>query len=100
MPNLTLLYNYINILLKTIDINYYLSPLYEELYEDSDFIYFAMELVQDEEAIALLLNGENQTVILKAMTILKSKNKLSEEYKQLGLSNITDANIKSVAEAL
>lgn len=92
--------NDINILLKTIDINYYLSPLYEELYEDSDFIYFAMELVQDEEAIALLLNGENQTVILKAMTILKSKNKLSEEYKQLGLSNITDANIKSVAEAL
>lgn len=92
--------NDINILLSTIDTNNYLSSLYEELYEDSDFIYFAIELVQDEEAIALLLNGENQTVILKAMTILKSKNKLSAEYKQLGLSNITDANIKSVAEAL
>lgn len=92
--------NDINIMLKNLDTNKYLSPLYEELYEESDFIYFAMELIKDEEAIASLLTGKNQTVILDAMTILKSMDKLTEEYKAQGLSNITDENIKSVAEAM
>ena len=59
-----------------------------------------MELVRDEEAIASLLSGENQTVILKAMTLLKSMGSLTPEYKATGLANITDENIKSVALAL
>ena len=92
--------NDINILLSKMNINKYLSPLYEELYEESDFIYFVMELVRDEEAIASLLSGENQTVILKAMTLLKSMGSLTPEYKATGLANITDENIKSVALAL
>lgn len=92
--------NDINILLSKMNINKYLSPLYEELYEDSDFIYFAMELVRDEDAIASLLSGKNQTVILKAMTLLKTMGSLTPEYKETGLANITDENIRSVALAL
>lgn len=92
--------NDINILLEKLDVSKYLSPLYEELYEDSDFINFAMELVRDEDAIATLLSGKNQTVILKAMSLLKSMGCLTPEYKQQGLENITDSNIRAVAQAL
>lgn len=92
--------NDINILLNKMNINKYISPLYEELYEESDFIYFVMELVRDEDAIVSLLSGKNQTVILKAMTLLKSMGCLTPENKQLGLDNITEDNIKSVASAL
>lgn len=92
--------NDINILLNKMNINKYISPLYEELYEDSDFIYFVMELVRDEDAIASLLSGENQTVILKAMTLLKTMGSLTSEFKETGLANITDENIRSVALAL
>ena len=92
--------NDINILLSKMNINKYLSPLYEELYEESDFIYFAMELIRDEDAIASLLSGKNQTVILKAMTLLKSMGCLTSEKKQLGLDNITEDSIRSVALAL
>jgi len=92
--------NDINILLKKMDIDKYVSFLYEELYEESDFIFFVMELIRDENSLVSLLNGKNQTVILKAMTTLKGMDKLSDEYKQIGISNITDENIKSVAKAL
>ncbi len=92
--------NDINILLNSINMNKYTSFVYEELYEESDFIYFAMELIKDKDSIASLLSGQNQTVILKAMTILKSMNCLTEEYKLEGLANITDENIKYVAQAL
>lgn len=92
--------NDINILLNSININKYTSFIYEELFEESDFIYFAMELVKDEESLSSLLTGKNQTVILKAMTSLKSIGKLTDDYKQQGLANITDENIKYVAMAL
>jgi len=92
--------NDINILLNSVDMNKYTSFVYEELFEESDFIYFAIELIKDEESLSALLTGENQTVILKAMTSLKSIGKLTENYKQQGLSNITDENIRYVAMAL
>jgi hypothetical protein len=68
--------------------NKYTSFVYEELFEESDFIYFAIELIKDEESLSALLTGENQTVILKAMTSLKSIGKLTEDYKQQGMINI------------
>ena len=92
--------NDINILLNSINMNKYTSFIYEELYEESDFIYFAMELIKDKDSIASLLSGQNQTVILKAMTILKSMNCLTDEYKKEALSNISDENIRYVAQAL
>ncbi len=92
--------NDINILLNTINVNKYTSFLYEELYEESDFIFFVMDLIKDSDSIASLLSGDNQTVILKAMSILKSMDKLTDEYKQQGLNNITDENIRAVAVAL
>ncbi len=76
------------------------SFLYEELYEESDFIFFVLDIVRDEDSLVSLLSGENQTVIIKVMELLKSQNLLKEEYKKIALSKINDENLKIVANAL
>ena len=92
--------NDINILLKNIDTRKYESFVFEELYEESAFVFFAMDLIKDKDSLAELLEGQNQTVILKAMSILKNLGHLSSDYKSIGLNNISDENIKQVALAL
>jgi len=77
-----------------------MSFLYEELFEESDFIFFVLELIKDEESLVSLLNGDNQTVIIKVLEILKGQGLLKEEYKTLALSNIDDENLKKVALAI
>ncbi len=76
------------------------SFLYEELYEESDFIFFVLEIVRDEDSLVSLLSGDNQTVIIKVMELLKAQNLLKDDYKKLALSKITDENLKVVANAL
>jgi len=76
------------------------SFLYEELYEESDFIFFVLDIVRDEDSLVSLLSGENQTVIIKVMELLKAQNLLKEEYKNIALSKITDENLKIIAHAL
>ncbi len=76
------------------------SFLYEELYEESDFIFFVLDIVRDEDSLVSLLSGTNQTVIIKVMELLKAQGLLKQEYKELALSNIVDANLKIVANAL
>ena len=76
------------------------SFIYEELYEESPFIFFALEIIRDEESLVSLLSGENQTVIIKVMELLKSQNLLTADYKAKALTKITDENLKVVANAL
>lgn len=76
------------------------SFLYEELYEESDFIFFVLDIIRDEDSLASLLSGDNQTVIIKVMEILKSQNCLKDEYKKIALSKITDENLKLIANAM
>lgn len=91
--------NDIKTLLNNADLYPLTSFLYEELYEESDFIFFVLEIVRDEESLVALLSGENQTVIIKVMELLKAQNLLTPEYKQLALSKIKDENLKVVANA-
>lgn len=76
------------------------SFLYEELFEESPFIFFVLEIIRDEDSLVSLLSGENQTVIIKVMELLKSQNLLKEDYKKTALEKITDENLKVVANAL
>lgn len=92
--------NDIKTLLNNADIYPLTSFLYEELYEESDFIFFVLEIIRDEDSLVSLLSGENQTVIIKVMELLKAQNLLTPEYKQLALSKIADENLKVVANAL
>ena len=53
------------------------SLLYDELYEDSDFVFFAVDYINDVEELETLLDSSNQTLLLKVLTTLKEKQVLS-----------------------
>ena len=92
--------NDIKMLLNNTNIYNLTSFLYEELYEESDFIFFVLDIVRDEDSLVSLLNGKNQTVIIKVMELLKAQGLLKEEYKNIALSSISDESLKSIANAL
>ncbi len=76
------------------------SLLYDELYEDSDFVFFAVDYVDDIEELETLLDSQNQTLLLKVLTILKEKQVLTPNHKEIALKNITNYEIKKVVEVL
>ena len=76
------------------------SFLYEELFEESPFIFFVLEIIRDEESLVSLLSGDNQTVIIKVIELLKAQNLLTDKYKKMALDKITNENLKAIAEAL
>ena len=78
----------------------------KELNPESDFILFALELVQELNLIGAfdklksLLNSLNQTAILKTVEVIKFLGKLDEINKDEILQKVSDENIKSVIQAL
>ncbi len=78
----------------------------EELTQWSDFVFSALELVQDLEnfesfeKLKELLTVSNQTIILKTVEVIKSLNLLEEIDKNEVLEKISDANIKAIIESL
>ena len=90
----------INKFFKGINVNKLNSLLYDELYEESDFVFFAVDYVNDIEELETLLDSTNQTLLLKVLTKLKEKQALNNEHKNTALKNITNTNIKSIIEAL
>ncbi|MBR1776890.1 hypothetical protein IJ750_07455 [bacterium] len=87
-------------LLAGVNVNKLNSLLYEELYDESDFVFYAVDYVDDVEELETLLDSKNQTLVLKVLTILKEKQALTASHKQLALSNITNNEIKQVVEVL
>lgn len=81
-----------------------------ELTENSDFIFSALELVQELNLVEVidklktLLNLQNktkgQTIILKAVEVIKSLGKLSEIDKNAVLEKVSDENIMAIIESL
>lgn len=77
-----------------------------ELKEDSDFVFSALELVQELNSVDAfdklkeLLNCSNQTIILKTVEVIKSLNKLSEIDKNFVLEKISDENIQAIINSL
>ena len=90
----------INSLLSGVNKNKLESLLYDELYDESDFVFFAIDYVDELEELETLLDSSNQTLILKVLTLLKEKQQLTSAHKELALSNITSQDIRMVAEAL
>ena len=76
------------------------SLFYDELYEESDFVFFALDFVNEVEELETLIDSENQTLILKVLTVLKEKGKLSQEHKTRALELVSCPDIKSVVEVL
>jgi hypothetical protein len=73
-----------------------------ELNENSDFVFSALELVQELnliesfEKLKELLKCQNQTIILKTVEVIKTLNKLSEIDKNTVLEKISDENIRAI----
>ena len=72
----------------------------EELYPQSLFIYTALDLSQNPSKIRNLLNCNNQTIILKAVEVLKSLKVLTKTDKETALANVKDENIKNIILAI
>ena len=90
----------INKFFKGVNENKLNSLLYDELYEDSDFVFFAVDYINDIEELETLLDSSNQTLLLKVLTTLKEKQALKEEHKQQALNHITSEDIKRIVEVL
>ncbi|MBR1373953.1 hypothetical protein IJ556_05835, partial [bacterium] len=52
-------------LLAGVNVNKLNSLLYEELYDESDFVFYAVDYVDDVEELETLLDSKNQTLVLK-----------------------------------
>ncbi|MCQ2743228.1 MAG: hypothetical protein MJ230_00325 [bacterium] len=92
--------NEITRMLKPLNNNKLNSLLYDELYEESDFVFFAVDYVNEPEELETLLESSNQTLILKVLTILKEKELLTQNHKDMAMKSITNIDIKNIAEAL
>lgn len=90
----------INNLLSGVNRNKLKSLFYDELYEESDFVSFAIDYVDEIEELETLLDSTNQTLILKVLTLLKEKGVLNNSHKELALNNITSDDIREVVKVL
>ena len=90
----------INKFFKGVNVNKLNSLLYDELYEDSDFVFFAVDYINDIEELETLLDSSNQTLLLKVLSVLKDKQVLNPSHKELALHHITNEDIKQIVEVL
>ena len=90
----------INVLLQNINVNKLNSFIYEELYEESYFVFFALDYVNEVEELVTLLDSSNQTLLLKVLSLLKEKAVLNDNHKQTAMQHITSDSIRQIVEAL
>ena len=90
----------INQLLVGIDSFKLKNLLYDELYDGSDFVFFAVDYVDEPEELETLLDSSNPTLILKVLSRLKDKDEFTEAHKELALKNIKNDELKQIIEAL
>lgn len=90
----------VNEFLKGINTHKLKSLFYDELFDGSDFVFFALDFVDEVEELETLLDSENQTLILKVLTVLKERNQLNSSHKNIALNNITSDDIKQIVEVL
>ena len=90
----------INKFFKGVNVNKLNSLLYDELYDESDFVFFAVDYINDIEELETLLDSSNQTLLLKVLTTLKEKQALTQAHKEQALNYITSEDIKRIVEVL
>lgn len=90
----------INQLLVGIDSYKLKNLLYDELYDESDFVFFAVDFVDEAEELEALLDTKNPTLILKVLLKLKDKQMLTQSHKDIASKNIGENELKQYIEAL
>ena len=71
-----------------------------ELKDDSLFVFTALDISSNADKIRGLLSSSNQTIVLKAIEVLKGLNSITINDKKAALNVIKDENIKGVIMAL
>lgn len=79
------------------DLDNFIQP---EINENSEFVFAGLELIKNADIVRELLTSTNQTLVLKSIEVLKSLNNLSQEDKDIALTNVSDENIKLIIQAL
>lgn len=90
----------VNNLLKEYNNHKLESLFYDELYEESDFVFFALDFTNEVEELEALLDSKNETLLLKVLTMLKDRAVLKSEHKEKALENIRSSDIKNIVEVL
>ncbi len=90
----------INKFLSKIDSNKLKSLLYDELFDESDFVFFAVDYVDEIEELEALLDSSNPMLVLKVLTKLKEQNALRAEHKQSAINSIDDETLRACILAL
>lgn len=90
----------INQLLVGIDSYKLKNLLYDELYDESEFVFFAVDFVDEAEELESLLDTKNPTLILKVLLKLKDKQMLTQSHKDIASKNIGENELKQYIEAL
>lgn len=86
--------------LKNINTNMLTSLLYDELYDESDFVLYALDYADEVEELETLTKSQNPTVVLKSLLKLKEKGALKDTHKTYALNNFLNNDIRNVIEAL
>lgn len=72
----------------------------KEIDENSLFVYTALDFTHDSDKVRMLLSSSNQTLILRALEVLKKLGSISEEDKQIAYKSVSNENIKNVIMAI
>lgn len=80
--------------------NNWLKLVNNEVREDSLFVYTALDYCTDETVVKELLRSSNQTLILRAVEVLKNLGALNNSVKTIALAKVSDINIKNIIHAL
>lgn len=90
----------LNKFLSKIDSNKLKSLFYDELFDESDFVFFAVDYVDEIEELEALLDSSNPMLVLKVLTKLKEQNALRAEHKQSAINSIDDETLRACILAL
>lgn len=87
-------------LLSKIDIDKLLKLSDNELNENSLFVYTALDFTKNVDKVRELLTASCQTLVVKALEILKKIDYISENDRQTAYNSVSDENIKRVIMAI
>lgn len=90
----------INQLLVGIDSYKLKNLLYDELFESSEFVLFAVDYADEREELEALLDCNNPTLILKVLSKLKDNDVLTQEHKDQALNIIEEIELRNFIDAL
>ena len=80
--------------------NNWLKYVNDEIRENSFFVYTALNYCTDVVTVKNLLRSDNQTLILRALEVLKNLDALDNSVKTIALSKVQDIHIKDSIRAL